>query len=557
MLESIHIENIALIKNIDISFSPSFSAFTGETGAGKSIIIDSIGVICGNRVSKELIRTGESSAVVEAIFDNISERSLRKCAELGVSPDEDGYIYVSRTVSADGKGVVRINSKQVPLSLLREVSPFLINIHGQHDNQELLIKEKHRGILDRYSENSSLLDEYRTAFEKYCSLKRELDSVNTDETEKARRIEMLKFQINDIASLKLKPGEEDKLLAEKKKLTNIEKISRNASVVYDMLYGDGSGISACDGIDHAIEALNQLAKVADGMDEFIDRLSGMRSDIMDIAETVHDMAGETTADPAVLLDRLEQRLDDIGKAKRKYGSSEEEILEFLEKAKSELSEVEQSGHRTKELKILLVKSAEELKNTAKKLTDCRRKCADEMTEQIESELEYLEMSKVKFMVSIKEKPFSRDGADDIEFFVRTNSGQDFLPLCKTASGGELSRIMLAIKSVIAKKDSVDTLIFDEVDTGISGKTSRRIGIKLSQIARFSQVLCVTHSAQIASLASTHFLVSKSDDGDSTYTAVKALGKDERIEETARIIAGIDITDSARDAARELIEDRIL
>ncbi len=553
MLKSIHIENIALIKKLDIEFTGQFCAFTGETGAGKSIIIDSIGLISGSRGSKELIRNGEQTALVEAIFCDISEQCLKKCENSGVSADEDGLIYITRTLSTDGKSNVRINSKPVPLSLLREISPFLINIHGQHDNQELLVRDSHRAVLDRCAENTPLLNEYRTAFDEYCALKREYDSSKIDDTQKLRQIEMLSFQIKDISSLKLKDGEEEQLISEKKRLTNIEKISRNSKEVYESLYGAGSGFSACDCIDRAIDAITSLSRVTDGMDMYIEKLTSFRSELLDIAETISDLGGVSDEDPMVTLDKIEERLDDIARAKRKYGSDIAEILEYYDKACKELEILENADKHTEMLMSKLKVSAEKVKTASKKLSDSRKAAADTLKKRVEEEFEYLEMSKTKFMTKFGDKPFSKDGSDDVEFFIQTNAGEDFSPLCKTASGGELSRIMLAIKNVIAQKDGIDTLIFDEVDTGISGKTSRRIGVKLKEISKYSQVLCVTHSAQIASLAHTHFLVSKHEEDSRTETTVKPLSSDERIEETARILAGINITDSARNAARELIQ----
>ncbi len=552
MLTSIHIENIALIESLDIDFTDSFCTFTGETGAGKSIIIDSIGVLSGARASKELIRNGQSTAKVEGLFTDLSPSAVRLCKELEIDLDDEGCLFISRTITLDGKSNVKINRKAVPVSLLRELSPVLINIHGQHDNQELLVREKHRVIIDKYAENQGIFAEYRKVFDEYIELKHEYNNINQDKAEIARKVEMLEFQVTHISSLKLKPGEEKKLTDEKKRLSNLEKISRNANIVYDSLYSSGSSTSACESIDRAVTSLEVLSSVTDVVDNYIDRLKEMRSELCDIAETVIDLADGSFSDPTLALDRIEQRLDDISRAKRKYGSTEEEILEFLEKSKKELSELQNTDKRTEELLSRMKIVGNSLKEKAALLTQSRQNASDKLESLIEKELEYLEMSKVKFKVNIVPKAFSRDGCDDIEFFVRTNSGQDLSPLCKTASGGELSRLMLAIKSVIAQKDGVGTLIFDEVDTGISGKTSRRIGVKLLQISSHAQVLCVTHSAQIASLAKTHFLVSKTDNGSSTFTSVKALQKDERIDETARIIAGINITESSKKAALELI-----
>ena len=554
MLQSIHIENVALIKKIDIDLSPAFCAFTGETGAGKSIIIDSVGVLCGGKVSKELIRNGEDFLNVEGVFCDIGKRASEKCEELGIEIDEDGLLYISRTVKSDGKGVVRIGGKQVPLTILKELSPLLINIHGQHDNQELLIKEKHRKLLDFFAENSLIVSEYASLFSEYCSIKRSLDEINVDEGEKLRRIEMLKFQINDISALKLKSGEEETLLEQKKKLLNIEKLAKNASIVSDCLYG-ANGVSACDCIDKAIDALRVLSKISDEYIEHIDALNDIKSTLIDVAETVNDGSYEEYSNPSAILDKIENRLDEISKAKRKYGADIESVLEFLEKAKAELDELENFDRNSEKLRVQLSECAEKVKKSGAKLTESRIKAADVLKSSIEKQLKYLDMPGVKFKVNIINKPFSKDGADDIEFFIMTNSGEGYSPLSKTASGGELSRIMLAIKSVLAGKVGIDTLIFDEVDTGISVKTSRKIGLMMGEIAKVSQVLCVTHSAQICSVADSHYLVSKKSDGDRTVTNVGILSYDERVNETARIIAGIDITDSSLSAAKELIDSK--
>ena len=556
MLQSIHIENVALIKKLDIDLSPAFCAFTGETGAGKSIIIDSINVLCGGKVSKELIRNGEDYLVVEGVFTSVGERALDKCQELGITLDEDDVLYISRTVKTDGKGVVRIGGKQVPLSLLKEISPLLINIHGQHDNQELLIKEKHRKLLDFYAENTEIYNEYTTLFSEYCHIKRELDEINVDESEKLRRIEMLKFQINDISALKLKPGEEETLTEEKKKLLNIEKLAKNATIVSESLLGT-NGVSASDCIDRAIDALRVLSKISDEYNEHIDNLTDIKSTLMDIAETVDDGSYEEYSNPTAALDKIENRLDEIAKAKRKYGPDVEEVLLFLDKAKKELDELENYDRHSEKLREKLSACAEKVKKAGASLSESRIKAAESLKTNIESQLKYLDMPGVKFKVNIASKPFSKDGADDVEFFIMTNSGEGYSPLSKTASGGELSRIMLAIKSVIAEKDGVDTLIFDEVDTGISGKTSRKIGLMLGDIAKNSQVLCVTHSAQICSAADSHYLVSKHTENDRTTTSVDLLSYDSRVNETARIIAGIDITENSISAAKELIDTKTL
>ncbi len=555
MLESIHIENIALIKNLDIRLCDSFCAFTGETGAGKSIIIDSIGVLCGNKADKELIRSGEKSAVVEGIFSDIGVYALETCKEYGVFPDEDGVLHISRSIGTESKGSVRINGRTVPNSVLKQISPSLINIHGQHDNTELLNKESHKKLLDEYGELHNELNMYSETYAEYCELKKKLDAMVIDEGEKLRNIEMLRFQINDISCLKLREGEEEKLIEEKKRLLNLEKLSRNTAVVTSSLYGGGNDASEC--IDRAIDALKNLSKISDEYIDYTQELTDIKSRIIDISETVADMQGDECDNPEYMLDKIESRLDAISKAKRKYGSDIGEVLEFYRKAKERLDELENFDRASEKLRSELEKCKAVLKSKADTLTNSRKKVADELKKSIENQLVYLDMPGVKFKVGFEEKDFSKDGCDEIEFFVMTNSGEGFSPLSKTASGGELSRIMLAIKSVIAEKDGIDTLIFDEIDTGISGKTSRKIGLKLSEIAKVSQVLCVTHSAQICSVANTHYKVSKHENDGRTLTTVTALDDKERIDETARIIAGINITDSAVKAAKELIENKSL
>lgn len=552
MLTSLHIENIALIKRLDIELSKGFSVFTGETGAGKSIIIDSLGALCGARLSKELIRAGESCALVEGVFTELSAQTLERAESLGLAPDEDGGLYVSRKLTADGKSTVRINSRLVPNATLRELSALLINIHGQHDNQELLKKEKHQSVLDAYADNAAELSAYASAYAAYRALVKEYEALSTDDAEKQRTAEMLRFQIEEIKTINPKSGEDESLASEKKRLSNIEKITENALTAYGVLFANN--LSAAENADKALSCLNSLAKMTDGMDEYIERLEKARSEIYDIAESLHDLAGDAEENPSARLDKIEQRLYDIYKLKRKYGKTCEEICAYREKAEKRLAELELSDVRAAELEKQLAQIKLTLTKAAEALTQSRFAAAERLKQEIEREFAFLEMNKVHFKVDIRSKDFAADGADDVEFLIQTNAGLPFSPLAKTASGGELSRIMLAIKSVIAKKDGVETVIYDEVDVGISGKTSRRIGIKLLQTARDAQVMCVTHSAQIASLADAHYLVSKHEENGTTVTNVACLAEKDRIDETARIISGIHVTESARIAAKELIDD---
>ncbi len=551
MLFSLHIENIALIRTLDIPFSAGFTAFTGETGAGKSIILDSIALLFGNRFQKELIRTGESTAFVEALFSDLSPSCLARCEELGVIPDEDGYVSVSRTVSLDGKSVCRVGTRHVPSSLLKELGAFLINIHGQHDNQDLLKKEKHLSLLDAYALPQNEFSAYSALYREYKDTKKELESLTLDNAQKERMIETLRYQIGEIAAMKLKPDEEDKLLEEKKKLSNREKITENALGAYTAL-SDGA-LSATEQIDTALSHLTALAKVTDDAFDLIERLKSAKSEVYDIAETLHDMVSDTDESPSARLDRIEQRLYDIQRLRRKYGATVSDVLAYLADAEKQLSDLELSDLRTDELTKKCAALEKELSHAAEALTNARQNASRRLESAIEEQLTYLEMPGARFRVQRQSTDFSPTGCDDVEFYVLLNAGSDFLPLNKTASGGELSRLMLAIKSVFAARDGTETLIFDEIDTGISGKTSRRIGIKLKETSLGAQVMCVTHSAQIASLADTHFFVSKKEKDGSTETAVCSLTGDERIEETARILSGIHVSDAARKTASELID----
>lgn len=555
MLSSVHIENIALITSLNIEFQKGFSVFTGETGAGKSIIIDSIGFALGNRADRDLIRSGEDSAFVEAFFCDLSEETLKKCADCGIEPDEDGCIFVRRTINTDGKGSVRINGRQVPISLLREISGFLVNIHGQHHNGELLNPDKHIGILDAYGEISSELSAYCEVYSEYTELRKKLSSLEIDEKEKKRRIDILRFQIDEIKKAKLKKGEEEELNFEKNKIRNLEKISKNINTAYDALYG-GNG-SVTEKIDRAVNAVKAVSDIIPGADEYLEQLEDFKYRIMDIAELLYENIDGADEDPDTALDRIESRLDIIGKLKMKYGSDIDQILEYLKNCEAELSEIELSDVLSEEIKANIKNITPKLEKAAKTLTEKRTQAAKKMSKLIMEELKFLDMNGVKFEVSITEVDYSAIGRDSVEFLVSTNAGEPFKSLSKTASGGELARLMLAIKCVIAEKDSVETMIFDEVDTGVSGKTSRKLGLKLLQISKDREVLCVTHSAQIASLGDSHFFVSKAEKAGRTSTSIAVLNDDERVDEVARIISGIGVTDPARQAAKELISNKTI
>lgn len=555
MLSSIHIENIALIKNLDIDFTRGFSAFTGETGAGKSIVIDAIGMVCGAKVSKEIIRKGEETAKVEAVFCDFSAECEKKLCELGISPDEDGILFVARALGSDGKSSVKINGRTVPLSLLREGAAYFANIHGQHDNAELLRPEKHTGILDSFSDNEELLCAYRANLAEYNRIKKEIEALSFDEKEKKRQTDILSFQIKEIKSANLKRGEEEKLLAKKNKLRYAEKINNNSRLTCALLYESDKGASAVDSVERALTALGSLCDVVDEAQSLRDRLENVKYELIDISETVADFTDGIDEDPTRALDVIESRLDVISRLSAKYGESVDDILSFCEECERKLSDVESSEDRLIELEKALENAKKALGNSANALTDARVRGGESLCQRVEQELKYLDMNGASFKVSITPAGgFTATGADEIEFLIRTNSGEGFNSLARTASGGELARVMLAIKNVLSEKDGVDTLVFDEIDTGISGKTSRKIGIKLMSLSEGKQVFCVTHSAQIASLAKNHYKISKSSDGERTSTSVTLLDGDTRVREVARIISGIDLTEASLETARELIEN---
>ncbi len=555
MLSSIHIENIALIERLDISFSGGFSAFTGETGAGKSIVVDAIGMACGAKISKEIIRRGEQEARVEALFCDISEESLKKCEALGVYPDEDGCYFVTRTLNIDGKSTAKVNGRQIPLSLLREFSSEFINIHGQHDNASLLRSEKHLSILDAFADNEAILKNYRDAYAQYNSIRNEIDALSIDEKEKKRQSDILKFQIEEIRSAKLKKGEEEKLVAEKNKLRHSEKITTGSISCYKYLLEGVGALSAVDCVEKAKNAISSLSGIVESADSLTDRLDSVKYELIDIAEIANDLAGDIDEDPTKALDIIESRLDLISRLCSRYGADVSEVLAFCEECEKKLSDIEYSDVKIAELNKQLSKCREELLMFAERLTDSRRKAAVKLSKSIENELQYLDMKNARFEVGFEKSAyFNAEGCDVVEFLISTNNGEGFNSLSKTGSGGELSRIMLAMKTVLSSKDGVETMIFDEIDTGISGSTSRRIGMKLKSLAMQKQVLCVTHSAQVASLADCHYKVAKTSKDDRTTTFVKALDYDDRVLEIARIISGMDISEASIASAKELIDN---
>ena len=560
MLLSLHIENIAVIKSCDFDFSEGFMVLSGETGAGKSIVIDSINLLVGGRGDRELIRHGENFAMVSGLFGEMSDYTLQKLDDLGIHPGEDGSILIQRTIGVDGKSKITANGRSIGLSLLKSIMPHLVSIHGQSDTANLINSKNHLEIIDTYASCLDLLCEYKVAYSALESIRREKVEIIKKSREGERIKEILEYQIKDIDSAGLRVGEEEELIDKKVKIKNSEKITKNSEFAFKALKGSERG-SVSYLLDRSISALTQISDVVPQYAEYSEKLRDMLYQVDDIAEEVYAVVADIDEDPTGTLNEIESRLDKISKLKRKYGLTIEEILEFRNKAFAEYQALENSDEVIKELGSKEKRAYNEALALADKLHAIRTKAAVELESNVKSTLEFLDMPKVVFFASIKEnyvggeKQLNKDGSDTIEFYISANRGAEPQPLSKIASGGEMSRIMLALKSVIADKDGVPTVIYDEIDTGVSGKTARKIGIKMRSLSKNTQLFCVTHSAQIASLADQHFLISKSDVNGATQTSVSLLDREGRINELSRILGGIDITDSQRAAAIDMLDER--
>lgn len=557
MLLSLHIENIAVVKTVDIDFTDGFMVMTGETGAGKSIIIDSLSLLLGAKADKDIIRKGEGYCMVSGVFSELSDKSVAALAEVGISPDDDGRLVIQRTVGADGRSAVRINGRAFNLSVLKNVSAGLINIHGQSDTGALLDPSRHLELVDIYAGNSDILAEYSERYAKLEAVRRRIEELLIKDSEAERLKEILEYQIKDIDSLKLRDGEEEELIEKKLKVRNNEKITKNTEFVYKALRGSEKG-SVSLLLDKSISALNQLSGILPQFAEYAERLREMTYSVNDIAEEVYAVLEDADHDPTETLNRIESRLDKIDRMKRKYGLTVADVLAFRDNAKKELDSLENSAELLEEYRKTERRLYKEALSIADRLHEIRVRKAAELEDKVRQTLEFLDMPKVVFYASIKEdfrdgeKLLNKNGGDLIEFYISANKGADAQSISRIASGGELARIMLALKSVIADKDRVSTIVFDEIDAGVSGKTARKIGIKMRSLAEGAQIFCVTHSAQIASLGHKHFLISKSEVAGATETAVTALDYEGRVRELSRILGGINVTDSQRAAAVDML-----
>lgn len=547
MLSLLHIENIALIEYADISFDAGFNVLTGETGAGKSIVIDAISAVLGERAYRDMIRTGTQKASVRGVFTEVPE--LPWFAENDVPYDPE--VVIHREIYLDGKNICRVNGTLVTVSILRKLGIQLINIHGQHDSAALFDENNHLVLLDAFAENALLREQYAAHFQQVSSLRHQLQQLDMDEGEKLRRIETLRYQIAEIAKADLEPGEDEQLEQRRKILQNAEKLSDGMNTAVACLYGDDDTDGASGLMAEAERELSRLSRYSDGFSSLHERVADLMYQVQDVAEQLRD-ARDSLHYSADELERIEARLDIIHRLRRKYGATCQDILDYLTNAQTELDEIELADDTVERLKKKLHKAKQDAMVSALSLRENRMAAAERLSQRILDELTQLDMPKVQFSCEFLETELTASGADSVAFYMSANAGEVLKPLSKVASGGELARIMLAMKNVLAEKDQVATLIFDEVDTGVSGRAAQKVGQKLRSVADSKQVLCVTHLPQIAALASTHLLIDKQERDGRTYTTVTPLDIEGRKQELARIMGGANITETTLKSAEEML-----
>ncbi|MCI8848812.1 MAG: DNA repair protein RecN [Oscillibacter sp.] len=551
MLELLHIENIAVIEEADIQFRPGFNALTGETGAGKSIVIDAMGAVLGGRTSRDLIRTGAAKAFVSAEFSGVPA-DLPGLAENGFAPDEDGNLLLQREISGDGKNACRINGRPLTVAQLRQIGGELLNIHGQHDGTQLLDEEQHGAYLDRFGRTESPFTAYRNAYTAMTDLRNQINALQMDEAEKARRVDSLRFQIDELERAELQPGEEEELEARRNLLRNGEKYLAALTGADYCLNGDDDSAGAVGQLGDAEASLAGIRTLDNEVLEVYNRLGALQSEAYDLAETVRDLRSAFDFSPEEL-DAAESRADQLYRLKKKYGATVQDMLDYLDKCQKELDAIETADDTLIQLEQKLKKARKEVLTAGKSLTEARKKAASELEARIQKELRDLDMNRVRFAISFAEKEPSPDGCDMIRFLMSANAGEDLKPIAKIASGGELARIMLALKNVLAEQESIGTLVFDEVDTGVSGRAAQKVAEKLAQVSRRKQVLCVTHLPQLAAMADTHYSVEKGERKGRTFTQVVLLSRERRKEELARITGGSKVTDALLESAGELLD----
>ena len=552
MLSELYIENLAVIEKATIDFSDKLNVFTGETGAGKSILINGINAILGQRVTKDIVRTGTDKAVISALFTDIGDNVLQVLDELGISA-EDGQLFLTREIRSDGGSVARVNSRAVNVSVLKAIGETLVTIHGQHDNQILMAPERHIEILDSYAESEALIEDYHSSFRELQSIAKKINKIKTEQSKKEFRMAELADIVEEINALNIHEGEDKEIEAELN-------ISKNAVAISEALYMAKQLLSGDDDTDGAVEMTQRASQSVEGYTDIMteispiyDRLSSAAIEMEDISEEIGSLLDSLDVDPK-RYDYLNQRSDELRRIMKKYGPELDDVLETLENSQNELDELSGAEQSLDELNKEKERLLAEVSKKAKALSDHRKKAGERFVSQVTEELEFLNMPKVKLVVQQKTGKLTINGMDSIEFLISANLGEEPKPIAKIASGGELSRIMLALKNVIAEKDSIGTLIFDEIDTGVSGRAAQKIGIKLKQISRLRQVLCVTHLAQMAVMADNHLLIEKNIQGDRTVTTVRTLDHEQRKYEIARIMGGENITELMLENAEQYLKD---
>lgn len=555
MLAQLHIENIAVIESADIQFGGGFNVLTGETGAGKSIVVDAIDAVLGGRTSRDLIRTGAKYALVSAEFVNLP--ALSWFQENGMGPDENGSLLLSREIRPDGKNLCRLNGRPMTLVQLRTLGRQLLNIHGQHDGQQLLDPACHLSYLDGYGETAALLETYRASYGKVSQLKRQIVSLHMDDKEKARRTDSLRYQIAELEQANLRPGEDEELTARRTVLRNAGKLIDAVGAAYAALYGSDEQDGAASLVVEAEEQLRSVGRYGEAYASLAGQLAELRYTLDDLTEQVREQR-DALEFSAGELDEVETRLDLIYRFRKKYGSSVTEMLAYLDRCKRELEEITYSGDRLEKLKKQLIAQVREAQEHAAALSKARRAAALSLQKRIEQELAELDMPRVRFQVEFTQKQgdFHMDetGMDEVQFLMSANVGEDLKPIQRIASGGELARIMLALKNVLAENEEITTLVFDEVDTGVSGRAASKVARKMADVARHKQVLTVTHLPQIAAMADVHFSVEKGERGGRTYTKLERLNREQRMQEIARLTSGSSVTDAALKGAGELLDE---
>ena len=550
MLSSLHIENIAVIESVDIQFAPGFNVLTGETGAGKSIVIDAISAILGERTYRDVIRTGASKAFVSAVFQDIPALDWFEENHVPYEPE----LLLQRELCADGRNLCRVNGQSVSVSVLRQLGVQLINIHGQHDSQQLFDEENHLRYLDLFARNDAPFARYREAYDALTRVQREIDRLSIDDGEKLRRSEMLRHQIGEIDRAELKSGEDEALEARRKLLQNAEKFTQSLLNSLRCLYGDDDSEGASAQISEAEYALRRIAQYDERIERLAESVTELGVNIREICEELIDLREETSFSPEEL-DEIESRLDLIHRLRRKYGADCGEILAYRERAQRELDEIRFSDERLEQLHEEEKRLTAKTREAALCLRETRMQAAQILKTRMLTELSQLDMPRIQFECRFTEIPFGPTGADQAAFLMSANAGEDLRPMSRVASGGELARIMLAMKNVLSELDSVNTLIFDEVDAGVSGRAAQKVAQKLQNVSASKQVLCVTHLPQIAALADLHLLIAKSEHGGRTFTNVTPLDREGRIEELSRIIGGERITDTTRSSAAEMLRGK--